>query len=147
MSENGIKHILCRINRPQGNGKIGRWIDIYKVYRQGVLLLGLSPICTTTTTWKSKSERDGDARTGVLNALGWKDCCSTASLMTSQSTIKSLEHLSVSAFANSVDIQRHFFGHTSVHWAHLMHCATNILIFFLSGRNSMAWAGQTFMHN
>ncbi len=31
--ENGIKHILCRYNHPQSNGKLEKWFDLYKNHR------------------------------------------------------------------------------------------------------------------
>jgi putative transposase len=32
--EEGIKHILCRYNHPQSNGKIEKWFDTYRIHRE-----------------------------------------------------------------------------------------------------------------
>lgn len=34
VKEQGIKHILCRYNHPQSNGKIERWFGLYKKHRK-----------------------------------------------------------------------------------------------------------------
>ncbi len=33
LKANGIKHILCRYNHPQSNGKIEKWFDLYQIHR------------------------------------------------------------------------------------------------------------------
>ena len=34
LEENGIKHILCRYNHPQSNGKVEKWFDLYRIHRK-----------------------------------------------------------------------------------------------------------------
>ncbi len=34
LNENGIKHILCRYNHPQSNGKVEKWFDLYRIHRK-----------------------------------------------------------------------------------------------------------------
>jgi len=34
LEENRIKHILCRYNHPQSNGKIEKWFDLYRIHRR-----------------------------------------------------------------------------------------------------------------
>jgi putative transposase len=34
LQEHGIKHILCRYNHPQSNGKVEKWFDLYRVHRK-----------------------------------------------------------------------------------------------------------------
>ncbi len=31
--ENGVRHILCRYNHPQSNGKLEKWFDLYRRHR------------------------------------------------------------------------------------------------------------------
>lgn len=33
LAERGIRHILCRYNHPQSNGKVEKWFDLYKRHR------------------------------------------------------------------------------------------------------------------
>ena len=62
------------------------------------------------------------------------------------STIRSSLNRSSVASRNSEDMCRLPLGHTSLHWAQKTHWVTHILTRFVSGMNSMAFAGQTLMH-
>ena len=33
--ENGVRQVLCRYNRPQSNGKLEKWFDLYRRHRDG----------------------------------------------------------------------------------------------------------------